>query len=216
MRTRKRRLTALAATLGLAWAQAASAADKDSLTVTITPVAAYGVTVTTTNVVLDLGSMALNGSTQTVRPSTITVTSSYATTNLTLAGIMSGAGTPWQFSADTTVPLNDRLQTWAVFTDTSASTPPAQAAGYFAGTVPGAAGSAVVDTTPRAVGGASGTGLFVNSVSAAAPYKAMTNLPSDAVDAAAATAHMWVYFKLPPSTTDMNAKRVTFLITAGL
>ena len=216
MKTQKRRLAALALALGLTCGRAASAADKDSLTVTITPIAAYGVLVTTTNVGLDLGSVALNASTQTVKPSTITVTSSWATTNLTLTGIMGGTGTPWTFSPNTAVAGNNQLQTWAVFTDTSSSVMPAQGAGYFSGTVPAAAGSGVVDASARAIGGASGTGLFVNSASAAAPYKAMTNLPSNAVDPAAATAHLWLYFKLPASTTDLNAKLVTFLLTAGL
>lgn len=211
------RLKAAFAALGvlLGLVGSASAGTSDALTVTITPMAAYSVTVTTTNVVLNLGSVGLNTSTQTVRPSTITVTSSYAQTNLQMQGIMAGAGTPWTFASNTASLGNNQLATWAVFTDTSMASVPAQGADYFVGTVPGAAGSDVVDTTQRNVGGVAGTGLFITGTAASAGYKQMTNLPPNSVDLAASRAHMWLYFTLPLTTTDNNAKLVTFVITAG-
>jgi hypothetical protein len=212
-RSMGRRLLTLAA---LFTAGAAAAATTDSLTVTITPNAQYSVTVTTTpGVVLNLGTVGLNSSTQTVSPSTITVTSSYAKTNLQLNGIMSGTGVPWTFASNTASLSQDQLATWAVFTSTSLSVAPA--VGYFTGTVPGAAGSNVVDTSVRNIGGAGGAGtsLFLTPTTASAGYKSMFNIPSNAADLAASRAHMWMYFNLPPSTTDVNAKLITFVITAG-
>lgn len=209
----KAALAALGVLIGLAGT--ARAGTSDALTVTITPTAAYSVTVTTTNVVLNLGSVGLNTSTQTVRPSTITVTSSYAQTNLQMQGIMAGAGTPWTFASNTASLGNNQLATWAVFTDTSVTVAPAQGANYFVGTVPGAAGSDVVDTTQRNIGGVAGTGLFITGTTGSAGYKQMTNLPPNTVDLPASRAHLWTYFTLPPTTTDNNAKLVTFVITAG-
>ncbi|MCM2303179.1 MAG: hypothetical protein NDJ72_00635 [Elusimicrobia bacterium] len=216
MNAEKRWLAGLAAgfaLLGSGWAHAAGVTD--SLTVTIIPDASYSLSVTTTNVGLDLGTVGLTLSTQTVRPSTITVTSSYAGTDLKLQGSMSSPGVPWTFSANTAVPAADALASWAVFTDTSVTVAPAQAGGFFSGTVPGASGSDVIDGTNRDVGVVAGVNPRFVALAAEAGYKSMESIPSNAVDLAASRSHLWLYFTLPPSTTDTTAKRITMTLTAG-
>lgn len=215
MKAKQRWMTGLAAGLALLASGRAEAAGSDSLTVTITPDAAYSLTVTTTNVGLNLGTVGLTLSTQTVRPSTITVTSSYAATDLKLQGSMAGTGTPWTFSANTAVPAADALAAWAVFTDTGVTVAPTQAGGFFSGTVPGASGSDVIDGTNRDVGVVAAANPRFVALPAEAGYKTMESIPSNAADLAASRSHLWLYFTLPPSTTDTNAKRITMTLTAG-
>jgi hypothetical protein len=223
MKREKRWLTGLAAALSLLAAGRARAAtaNTDSLTVTIIPNAGYSVVVTTTNVGLDLGVVNLGASTQTVRPSTITVTSSYATTGLKLTGSMStNGGVPWTYAIDTSLQGSDQLAAWAVFTDTSVSDyttlgSTGTGATYFLGTSSGAAGSNVVGTVTTPVGTSAGVSPHFIANSAQAGYKTMAALPSSAADLASSRAHMWMYFVLPPATTDNNAKYMTFTLSAA-
>jgi hypothetical protein len=67
----------MALAFGFAMTKAAHAAVSDSLTVTITPNAFYAVDIDTDNVHLDMGTVTLGASTQTVRPSTVTIQSTY-------------------------------------------------------------------------------------------------------------------------------------------
>ena len=86
-------IRALATMLAMTGAGVAQAATSDSLTVTITPTASYAVVVTTTPAgFLNLGTVALAASTQTVQPSTITVNSTFAYTGLTLQGQITSPG----------------------------------------------------------------------------------------------------------------------------
>src|SRR5688572_69595 len=98
-----KRLSKAALALGFAlglYVNNASAADNDSLTVTITPNAFYAVDIDTAGIVMNLGSVALSASTQTVMPATVTIQSTYATTDLTLIGaITAPGGTAWTFDA---------------------------------------------------------------------------------------------------------------------
>src|SRR3954467_15647558 len=149
--------TMLAAAMALtALAGSAYAGTQDSLTVTITPTASYGVTVTTTAVNLNFNSAALGSSIQTASPSTVTVTSSYASTGLKLAGqITQASGTPWTFAANTAAIGSDQLASWVVFTDTSVASTAAlgvPGGNYFRGTTPNTGNSGVVDTGNRQVG----------------------------------------------------------------
>jgi hypothetical protein len=219
MNNEKRWLTGLAAGLLLLAAGRAIAAGSDSLTVTITPNAGYSVTVTTTGVGLDMGAVSLGASTQTVRPSTITVTSSYATTGLKLTGSMSGTGTPWTYAANTAAQGTDQLAAWAVFTDTSVADytvlgTTGTNSNYFTGTLATTAGSGVISTSADQVGTGAGPAQFI-AAAGQVGRKTMAALPSNAADLAGSRAHMWMYFVLPPSTTDNNPKRMTFTLTAG-
>ena len=219
MRTRMRWLmgAALALLLSPGWAQAAGV--NDSLTITITPNAGYSVMITTANVGMDLGTVSLGASTQTVRPSTVTVTSSYATTGLKMTGSMSGLGTQWTYSINTAAQAQDELAAWAVFTDTSVADYAVLGAtgtgsNYFVGTTSGVANSNVVGTLQAQVGTGAGPTHFIANAGQAG-RKTMASLPTLAADAAAAKAHLWFYFVLPPATTDNFSKLMTFTIAAG-
>ena len=196
----------VALAIGLAMAKGVQAATSDALTITITPNANYAVDIDTTNVALDMGTVSLGASTQTVRPSTVTIQSTFATTDLKVQGFISGG---WSFDSNTASTELDNLAVWATFTDIARSSAPAQTGDYFAGTVPGAASSDAVDTSSRYVGSSAGDGtsnLFEN------------NANFDPVDmdgkAPSFQAGLWLYFRLPSATTSNTAKNVTILLTA--
>jgi hypothetical protein len=197
--------TLLALGFALAMIKSAQAAVSDALTVTITPNAFYAVDIDTANVALDMGTVALGASTQTVRPSTVTIQSTYAQTDLKLQGTITG----WSFDTNTATNETDNLAVWATFTDIARSTPPAQGGDYFAGTNPGAAGSDVVDTNSRYVGSsvADGTNnLFENNANFD-PVDMDGKAPNFQSD-------LWLNFRLPDSTTNNSAKTVTIMLTA--
>lgn len=216
---RKMWLAAAALLLGLAGkASAAASPDRDSLTVTITPTASYSLTVSTNPGAgswLDLGTVPLGGSTWTVRPATVTVTSSYVATDLTIIGTMLSGG--WTLGANTAALGNDQLAAWAVFTDTGVAASPAQASGYFSGTVPNVDGSDVLRSSIDDVGTAAGGNKKFVAVPGDAGYRSMEDLPSTlAGDTPAATSHLWLRFKLPATTTDLTPKLLQITITAGV
>lgn len=183
----------------------AQAAVSDSLTITITPNAFYAVDIDTDNVNLDMGTVTLGASTQTVRPSTVTIQSTYAQTDLRLQGTISG----WTFDSNTASNEQDALATWATFTSIARSSAPAQSGDYFAGTNPGSSGSDVVDTTDRYVGSSVGDGttnLFENN----------GDFDAQDMDARAPNhqSHLWLNFRLPNATSNNSAKTVTITLTA--
>jgi hypothetical protein len=209
----------------LAVSATAARANSDSLTVTITPSASYSVTVSTGGVspgYLNLGSVLLNGTTQTVQPSTITVSSTYEYTGLSLSGnITSPGGTPWTFSPNTAAAAQDKLAAWVVFTDTSVQTMPAL--GSFLGTVPGGA-SDVVQAASLNVGNTAtigcpalgATGKSYIWAAATPGYKPMECTTTTATDAAGGLSFVWMKFTLPPATTDgTHAQFITYTLLAG-
>ena len=213
MKTQRKKWTAaLALLLGLAGR--ASAAQSDSLTVTITPTAAYSLTVTTVSAALDLGVVALNGSTWTVKPATVTVTSNYTNTDLTLIGTMLSGG--WTLEdVDASNPTSDRLGAWAVFTDTSVAASPAQAGGFFSGITPNVDNTDVIDDIVQDVG--TGADTFKQFVAATgeAGYKPMEDIQSNVVDIPASKSYLWLRFRLPPTSADLTPKLLQLTITAG-
>ncbi len=207
----------LALAIGLGLTGRAQAATTDSLTVTITPNAYYDVDITTySSALMNLGLVNLAASTWTVRPATVTINSTYAATDLKLQGqINTSGGTAWQFDSDTSNANLDRLQSWAVFTDTGVAAAPSQTSGYFSGTTPGVSNSDVISTTNEDVGTAgSDTGMF-EAAAADAGFKDMDNLTSSLVDAPASASHLWLRFKLPNATTSSTAQDITITLTAG-
>ena len=189
---------ALAVWLGFG-ALAQAGIPSDSLVITIAPNAYYAVSIDTTNVGLDLGTVALGGSTQTVAASTVTIDSTYATTELELAGAITCAGgTQWTFDSDTANQENDKLAAWAVFAATTVAAAPA-----FDGTVPGANNSDAIDAGPRNIGAAADS-LFEDA------SKEMYNLAKNA------KAHAWFKFRLPDSSTSGSDKpqRISLTLTA--
>jgi hypothetical protein len=200
--------------LGSLFVGSAQAATNDSLTVTITPNAQYIVDIDSNPFAgawLNLGAVNLGASTWTVRPATVAVQSTYATTELSLQG------TPlddWTLDANTATNEADALKAWAVFTDTGVSNVPAQASGYFSGTVPNVNNSDVIGTANLGVGTGGGLTQFV-ALPGDAGHKTMENIPSELVDAAASHAHLWLRFTLPPTTTTLTSKRIYLTLTAG-
>ena len=211
-----RKMWLAAATMLLGMAGSASAIDTDSLTVTITPTASYSLTVSTNPGAgdwLNLGTVGLGLSTFTVRPATVTVTSSYAQTDLTIIGTMLSGG--WTLGANSAALGNDELAAWAVFTDTSVMAAPAQASGYFSGTAPNVDGTDLLRNAIDDVGTAAGGNKKFVAIPGDAGYRSMEDISSNAVDAPAATSHLWLRFKLPPTTTTLTAKQLQITITAG-
>jgi hypothetical protein len=182
------------------------------LTVTITPNAFYAVDIDTTNVVLDLGTVDLAASTQTVQPSTVTIESSFATTDLQLQGFINSAGTPWTFDADTSSNEQDALQAWGVFTSIAHSTAPAQSGGYFSGTQPGVNDSDVISNTNRYVGTQGGVNNLFEAASGEHGFKDMDALAPSPNPLA--TSLLWLNFRLPSNTTTTNAQNISIVLTA--
>lgn len=220
MNTKRKWAAALIAALGLAWAGAAQAntPSEDSLTVTVSPIAAYSMTLSTGLAAnsFALGSVGLGLSTFTVNPATVTITSSYATTGLTLQGLLSGG---WSLeTGNTGLKALDKLAAWAVFTDTGVSLA-SSVAGYggaFGGTAANANSSGVLSGTAYGVGNATtpGTAMFVET--AGQPnYKSMYHLPTQVVDAGGSMAHLWLKLTLPNTTTSNTQKSLTVVVTAA-
>lgn len=204
---------ALAIVLGLA--VCADAGTKDSLMVTITPNVYYAVLISTGNVGLNLGTVELKASTQTVNPSTVTIQSSYAKTELKLEGAIahSGAGTEWTFSIDSTTYETDKLAAWAVFTDTSVVSAPSQSSGYFNGTEPGADAD-LIGSAQQHVGETGGSGTRFLAGIGDSGYKPMDAIPNDTTDLAASRSHLWLMFRLPGGSTSPDAQNITLTLTA--
>ncbi len=210
----------LALALCLGAAKTANAATTGSLTATIRPTAVYALTIDTAATVgaLALGDVGLGASTQTVRPATVTVTSSFAQTELTLQGSTdcTPACTPWTFDDNDTSGESNALQAWAVFTDTGTSLMPSKGGTGFSGAQPGQAGSDMFDSSPRDVGDNDDT-FDMFEVDGGAGEKDMDRLPAQVVDPGAAASHLWLYFELPPAITadnDGKDQRITITLTA--
>lgn len=188
------------------------AASTDTLTVSITPNAYYSVVIDTSNVALDMGLVSLGASTQTVRPSTVSIQSTFATTDLQLQGAITSVGTPWTFDNDTSSTEPDKLAVWATFTSVARSSAPTQTSGYFSGTQPGVDDSDLISGTNRYVGTQGGvTNLFEAGLGDFA-FQDMDALPP--VPNASGKSHLWLYFRLPNATTSANAQNISITITA--
>jgi hypothetical protein len=209
---------ALAAALAALWAGPAAALSTDSLTVTVTPNAAYSLTLSTGLAAnsFSLGNVNLAASTFTVNPATVTITSSFATTGLTLQGLLTGG---WSLeTADTSSLGQDKLAAWAVFTDTGVSLASTVAGlgGAFSGTASNAADSDVLDPTGRSVGNAATAPLRDYVLTAGAnDSKTMHDLPPSSTDAGGAASHLWLKLTLPPTTSTLAQQSLTVVVTAG-
>lgn len=211
-----RRIAGALALAVLAWAGAARAeTSADSITITINPTASYLVAITTTATGANLGAVALNTSTNTVAPSTVTVDSTYAYTGLKLAGYVRSPGSnPWSL-VSTNSQTTDGLAAWVVFTDTSVGTAPA--------TSVLTSSNALVGTAQQAVGATGGTCPTLGSgathfeLQSGSGIKHMECHPTTVTDAIGGKTHMYLYLKLPPSSTDgASAQNVTFTLYAGI
>ena len=123
----KKALTALLFVIGLGWATQASAqvyVSSDSLTVTITPNANYSLDIDTTVMTMNLGTLDLDYTTYTITPATVTIGSSFATTDVRVLTQITGG---WSLDANTASRETDALQAWGVFTDTGVPSSPVSA-----------------------------------------------------------------------------------------
>lgn len=182
-------------------------AMNDSMTVTITPNAYYSLTLASSAVALDLGTVNLGASTQTVQPATVTITSTYATTDIQLQGSIYAASDPWSFDDDTTTTESQQIASWAVFTSSGRHSAPSQGGGYFTGTATGA-GSDLIESVQRYVG-TDGGSTNRYEATAESDFKDMDSMPLNH------QAHLWLYFRLPSMTISNNAQEVTVTLAAG-
>ncbi len=235
MKTKMRRWRTAALAAGLCMAGlsvkpvSAQATTTASLTVTITPSASYSLSITTgSTAAMNLGSVGLNSSTFTVSPATVTVTSSYAYTGLTLQGaITSPSGTAWTFATSGAISgAQDTLGTWAVFTDTSVPWgtlgTTLNTGNYWVGTSSATSSNVVgggvvpVGMTGNSCPTEGSAGARFIPLSGATGYKKMGCLKSNSTDAPQATSYLWLGFQLPTVTTDAShAQLVSLTLTAG-
>ena len=219
--TRRLGMAVLALGIGLGLtggAQAQVQTSSDSLTVTITPNAYYALQITTaaggvsSTGGMDLGSVNLSASTYTVHPATLTVYSTYATTDLQLTGqINTSGGTAWQFDQNTSNMELDKLASWALFTDTSVATTPI---GEFNGTVPGGARSGVISGSGQNVGTSGLASSLFQETATASGFKLMKNIPGNALDGPASKSYLWLGFRLPNATTSVTQQAITLTLVA--
>lgn len=190
-----------------AWADTDTTNDQASITFTIMPNIDRGVSIDTTAVDMDLGTVGLKVTTQTVRPATVTILGTLAysgsgeTTGqeLDLALTFSGG---WNLdtspSVDTTDAETNMIAVYALFSDTGLSLAPT-AAQFDADS------SGFTQVSER-VGSGSDNGTRFETAGAGA-------LDMDHMSAGD-KAHLWMLFRLPSATTDTNEKKITLTATA--
>ena len=208
-----RKLMTLGALTGLlvavagagAYADTVASNDSDQIIVRITPNVDRGVEIDTSAVVLNLGAVDLFASTQTVTPATVTILGNIGNQELDLSGAIASAGTAWTFDAsastDATSGTLDQLAAYALFSATTRPTAPT-------GTdfADGTAAASVTGGAQR-VGGPSGNGSK-HELQGGDTVNMDNKSPGD-------TAHMWMFFRLPSSTTGSDEQAVTLTLTAA-
>ena len=182
-------LAIMAGMTGRAWA-----AQSDALTVTIIPAGSYAVDIDTAGVSLTFNAQALDADNNVVLPATVTIQSTFATTDLKLDALSSGAGIPWNLATTNT---QDNLQMWTLFTSTTVQTIPAKSGDNFD------------DTNDRVGDGDTASthqvGDLVNFEDGAFDTDSQTPLKKS---------HLWVRFHTPSATTDNNDKLIKLTLTA--
>jgi len=193
-----------------AYSDAIATNNTAQLTITITPNVDRGVTITTTNAFMDLGTVDLSStiagvssSTQTVNPSTVTITGTFGNTDLLLTASINSAGTAWSFDASSDGVVTDQIAVWTVFTGVSTATlSSTQDSIYFNGDTAGTGSDLVSGPFPLRVGETAGNGRFENGLDT-------NNLAVDA------QRHMFMRFRMPSATTATDAQNLAFQLTVG-
>jgi type 1 fimbria pilin len=182
-----------------AFAAAVPSNNQDSVQITITPNVDRGVEIDSQTVSVDLGTVDLQTTTQTVRPATVTILGTLASQELQVDGAILP---DWSFdtspTVDTTSMEQDALAFFLLFSDTTLSGPPTASeflndSGAFTG------------STARA-GGEPGNGVFHEKTAGGA--KDMDNRPPTD------QSHLWFFLRLPGTTTTSNEQTVTITLTA--
>jgi len=183
--------------------------DAASITITITPNVDLGVSIDTGNVVMDLGSVDLYGTTQTVRPATVTILGTVSSDGsettgqeLNLALSFVSGGTPWGLDATPSTHAVsgglDQLAVYALFSDTGLSIAPN-------GNDFATDNAGFTSTTQRA-GGATNNGVLFEKAGSGAKNMDHQS-PGD-------KAHLWMLFRLPNLTTSGGAQEITLTANA--
>ena len=189
--------------------------DSAAMVIRIRPNVDRSVTISTSDIGMDLGYVTMGASTFTVRPATVTIGGNVSNTELSLAAQITGG---WVFDNTQTITSTassaNVLHTFVQFTAVSTGLAPAQDNEYFrVGTT---SGSKIVPTNtgpnfagvPVGFAGSNGIGRFENN--------AENNGPSPAdMDGITPTAtrHMYAYFTLPPITTIATDQDIQFTLT---
>ena len=175
------------------------------MVVRITPNADRGVQISTGNVNMNLGTVDLSASTQTVDPATVTIQGNMTGCELELSASITGG---WVFGQQLTriSTGTNQLGAWATFTSVSTTTAPGQDDEYFrVGTSSGAklyAAGPTFAAQPVGVISGSSLGFFENNETA-----------GDMDDMVAGNVrHLWTYFTLPPTTSITGQQRINFVL----
>ena len=165
------------------------------------------VTISTGDVNLDLGYVAMGTSTGTVYPATVTVSGNINNTELSLSALITGG---WVFDNFQTYSStgDNQLNAWAQFTSISTGLAPAQDNEYFrVGTT---SGTKILSTTnlfagiPVGIAGGSGIGRFENNEGGSGDMDSMNPV---------SVRHMFTYFTLPPTTSITADQDIQFTLT---
>ena len=183
-----------------------------AMVVRITPNADRGVQISTGNVGLDLGTVELGASTQTVNPATVTIQGNMIENELDLSASITGG---WVFDQNQTRTSTgtNQLNVWATFTSISTGlAPTTQGDEYFrvgssTSTKLAVAGNSFPATTVGVTPG-SGIGKFENNEGGTGPSGAdMDSMsPGD-------VRHLFTYFRLPPTTSITGPQDINFVLS---
>lgn len=197
-----KKLIAMTVALGfcLGFIKAVEAAQ---LTVTIRPSANYSLTLASATSI-DLGTVAMGASTQTVIPATITITSTYANTDISVEGEIA---VNWNLDTTSDTIEQDLIAVWAVFTTTNTDTAPTQTGGYFNGSTL-ASGSDLVGDAAR-YGGTAGANADLFEANGEADLEDLDNMnPNE-------QAHLWLWFRMPSVSTSSGEHYIQIIVSAS-
>ena len=187
-------------------ATAISTNNAAGIVVRITPNVDRGVVISSGDVNLNLGTVDLGASTQTVRPATVTIQGNLTNTELNMDGVITGGWSYDNTQARTSTGTN-LLNVWATFTSISTATAPSQDDEYFrVGTSSGAkliSPDGTFGTAAIGLSGSDGFGRF-ESNGDTADMDVMS--PAD-------QRHLWFFFTLPPQTDDFTEQQINFVLS---
>ena len=201
---------ALALLLGFG-VREAGAANPDTLTITITPTVTLDVTISTSVVLwsvdggadLDI-SLTLGTTDFLVRPGTVTLSTTFADTELNVDGIDNMAD--WAFDTDPLTAEADGLQVYVLFSSNTQQTGPA-IADFDDGI--GVTGDMVDDLSTRRYGlSGSDDGLNDSQFQSVTFAEATENMQDTG------ERHIWVRVDMPPATSSTNPQTFSIALTA--
>ena len=208
-------LTVAALAVTGAWAADPDGSNNsDTIRVRITPNADYGVQIDTANLlgggtgVIDMGALSLGVSTWTVRPATVTILGSVSKNGanggqeLDLAADLLGT---WTLDATPTTDATGTIDELSMYVLFSAITMSEAPTGTDFGNA--TANAAVTTEVATHAGGTSGGGTRYEKQGAHTTDMDQMSTSDPR--------HMWLYFRLPPTTSTGADQELTLTLTAG-